>query len=216
MASVTRASAAYRARRAATEARILAAAEQLLGEGARFTEIPVHQLLEVSGVSRAGFYANFADKSALLLALAREAIEEVTSTASSWWDTDYSAGPDGAAVAVRRLVAVYRRHATVLRTLDEVGAYDDTIANVWRERRAVYVRQRADGLRREMDAGVVAADLAVEVTVDSVVRMVETALLEHVTCGQERDDDLVAQTLARIGWLAYYGRVPDEVGRPVG
>ncbi|WP_267617246.1 TetR/AcrR family transcriptional regulator [Gordonia bronchialis] len=70
MGSVTRATSDARRRRAEVTERVLAAVEQLLADGERFTEIPVQRIAERSGMSRPAFYQYFPDKSDVLIRVA--------------------------------------------------------------------------------------------------------------------------------------------------
>lgn len=208
MASVTRGISNHRAKRAAASARVLSATLGLLRAGERFTEIPVERILTEANVSRSTFYVHFADKSALLIAIAEQSVDEVTATAESWWQTNHSNAPDAAEKTVLDLIKVYRKHATVLRTLAEVGAYDDVIRGVWRSRRERYNHMAAERMRIEQEKGLVDADVDVELAAAAVGQLVDATILDHVSYGSARRDKQVARAIARIGWLAYYGHVP--------
>jgi AcrR family transcriptional regulator len=208
MTSVTRNQAAHRAKRNAASARIIDAAERLLDEGQRFTEIPVERLLAEADVSRSTFYVHFADKSALLIALAAQAVEQVNAVAEVWTREDHRPGPAGAAATVLEMIRVYREHAAVLRTLAEVGAYDDEVRAVRRERREQFDRLIVQRLRRERAAGLVDPDVDIATAATVVSQMVDAAILDHIDHGSAKDDRRLADTLARVGWLAYYGHLP--------
>jgi TetR/AcrR family transcriptional regulator, ethionamide resistance regulator len=210
MASVTKTRTRHRQRRAAAAARILEATERLLAEGERFTEIPVERLLTEADVSRSTFYLHYADKSVLLMAVAEQAIQDVTTAAELWWRYDHSAGPEGAENTIREMIKVYRRHTGVLRTLAEVGAYDDDVREFWGDRRDRYSDVLRDRYRDEQAKGVIPADVELDTTATVVGQLVDAAILDHLVHGSPRKDRQLAQTLARMGWLAYYGRVPTD------
>jgi TetR/AcrR family transcriptional regulator, ethionamide resistance regulator len=210
MVSVTRTKTTHRAKRAAAAARILEATERLLRDGERFTEISVERLLAEADVSRSTFYVHFADKSTLLIAVVDHAIDEVMQTAEKWWAADHTSTPDDAEATVRELIKVYRKHAPLLRTLAEVGAYDDQVADVWRAKRQRYADILSERVRREQSAGFVSADVDVDMAATAVGQLVDVMILEHVAHGSPRKDKQLAQTIARIGWLAYYGQVPER------
>jgi TetR/AcrR family transcriptional regulator, ethionamide resistance regulator len=210
MASVTKTRSSHRRDRAAAAARILAATERLLVEGERFTEIPVDRLLTAAAVSRSTFYLHYSDKSALLMAVAEQAVQDVTAAAEIWWRFDHSAGPCGAETTLLEMIKVYRRHAAVVQTLAEVGAYDDEVREHWRGGRERYIGVLTDRYRDEQGAGALPADVQVDTTAAAVVQMVEAAILDHLAHGSPRGDGQLAHTLARIGWLALYGRVSIE------
>lgn len=207
MASVTKSKATHRVKRAAAAARILEATERLLAAGERFTEIPVERLLAEADVSRSTFYVHFADKPALLVALAEKAIGEIAATGDLWWQFDHAAGPGGAATTVRELIKLYRKHAPIMRSLAEVAAYDDDVRELRRLRRDAYAKIVAERVQQEQRDGLVAADVDVEMTAALIAQLVDNAVLEHVAHGSPRKDKDLAETIARIGWLAYYGHV---------
>lgn len=207
MASVTKTRATHRAKRAAAAARIVEATERLLRDGERFTEIPVERLLSEADVSRSTFYVHFADKAALLVALAEKSIAEVRQTGDLWWRFDHEAGPDDAATTVRELIKVYRKHEPIMRSLAEVAAYDDEIRELWRLRREAYAQVVAERVVQEQRDGLVAAAVDVEMTAALITQLVDNAVLEHVAHGSARKDQQLAEAIARIGWLAYYGHV---------
>lgn len=196
-----------RGRPATAATRVLAATERLLDEGERFTDIPVERLLEEAQVSRSAFYAHFPDKSALLLRLAERTIAEVSMSGESWWRDTHTLGPEAAATTVREIIRLYRKHAPLIKCLDEVAAYDDTVRGLWRIRREAFAANVAEGIRAEQEKGNVPADLDCDRTASYVTLLVDTAVLDHIRHGSPRDDDQVAATLARMGWLAYYGTV---------
>lgn len=207
MASITKGKATHRTKRAAAAARILEATERLLREGERFTEIPVERLLSEADVSRSTFYVHFADKSALLVALAERAVQDVAAAGDLWWQFEHAAGPEGAASTVREITKVYRKHAPVIRTLHEVAAYDDEVRDLWRQRRDGYAKVVAERVRVEQREGLVPGGVDVELMASIVTQMVDNAILEHVAHGSPRKDKQLAETIARMGWLAYYGHV---------
>lgn len=199
MASVTKSKATHRVKRAAASARILEATERLLSEGERFTEIPVERLLSEANVSRSTFYVHFADKSALLVALAERAVQDVTEAGDQWWQFEHHAGPEGAASTVREMTKVYRKHAPVIRTLHEVAAYDDEVRDLWRQRRDHYAKIVADRVRLEQRDGLVPRDIDVDLMAAIVTQMVDNAILEHIAHGSPRKDKQLADTIARMG-----------------
>lgn len=208
MASVTRNRVGHRERRSAAAQRILDAAEALLRGGDRFTEIPVERLLLEADVSRSTFYVHFADKSEVLAQLAERALLDVKGAAELWWHLDHTVGPRPAARTIRGMIKAYRRHAEVLRALSEVSAYDENVRGLWRMRTAEYIATTTKRMHIEQDAGLIAPDADVEYAAASIIRLVDGEILEHIFHGMIRDDGRLARSLARAGWLARYGRIP--------
>jgi AcrR family transcriptional regulator len=208
VASVTKSKSPHRVNRAAASARILQATERLLNEGERFTEIPVERLLAEADVSRSTFYVHFADKSALLIAIAEHAVDEAAGTAEMWWDHDHQTGLEGSLRTCRELIRAYRKHAALIRTLNEVGAYDDDVRDLWRRRRDRQADHLAKFTGEEQRAGLIDPDVDIVTTAAVMAQMLDTSIFEHVLYGSPRKDKELAETLARIGWLAFYGKVP--------
>lgn len=212
MASVTRSKGAHRDRRAATALRVLDATETLLRSGERFTEIPVERLLESANVSRSTFYVHFADKSVLLAELAGRALDEISGAAEQWWEFEHVGGPEPAAKTLRAMIKVYRKHAAVLRALVEVSSYDDAVRGVRAERAGAYIAKSVARMADEQARGIIPEDVDVELTAAEVIRLIDNSLLDHVLVGSPKNDARVADSLARIGWLARYGRVSENAG----
>lgn len=210
MASVTRSKSAHRDRRTATAQRVLQAAEALLRGGERFTEIPVERLLEEADVSRSTFYVHFADKSVLLTQLAEQALSDIQAAAEVWWALDHTVGPEPAAKTIRGMIKVYRKHAHVLRALIEVSTYDDAVGDLRRERIDMYTAMSARRMAEEQSQDLIAPDVDVEYTAATVIRLVDVTILDHILHGSAKNDARLANSLARVGWLARYGRIPGE------
>jgi AcrR family transcriptional regulator len=209
MPSVTKGKTAHRANRAAAATRIVEATDRLLRGGERFTEIPVERLLAEAEVSRSTFYVHFSDKSALLLAVAANSVTDVVSAAASFWVDDRGWKPASAERAILDLIAVYRRHAAVLRTLAEVGAYDDEIREVWRAARGRQEERTAARLRKDQRRGLVPAGIDIPLTASTVMQLIDGGILEHIAHGSPRKDRALAATLARVAWLTCYGQIPE-------
>ncbi|HET7690790.1 MAG TPA: TetR/AcrR family transcriptional regulator [Nocardioidaceae bacterium] len=197
-----------RGRPATAAARILEATERLLDQGERYADLPVERVLEEANVSRSSFYTHFADKGALLVALAEATMDEITASGAMWWQSTHSLGPEPAAETVLDLIRVYRKHSWLIRAVAEATAYDPAIDALWRERREAFATFVALGIREEQKQGFVRAELDVERTASYVTLLVDQAVLDHIRHGNKRDDRQVAAALGRMGWLAYYGEFP--------
>lgn len=118
-------------RRAATRARILDAARQLLTAGEPMAVMTVARVAEAAGVSRATFYLHFPDKRELTDALARELFAQWTPIAGPLLGepTPTREQLHGVVAAV---VGVWREHAGTLAGLIEVAEYDADARRSWR------------------------------------------------------------------------------------
>lgn len=197
-----------RGRPATAAARILEATERLLEQGERFVELPVERVLDEANVSRSSFYAHFADKSALLLAMAESTLTELSAKGESWWQAPHSENPQAAADTVLDIIRIYRMHAPLITAISDAVAYDQTIRELWRVRREALAAGAASAIRQDQQQGLVPADLDVERTASLVTLLVDQAVIDHIQHGNRRDDRKVADAVARMGWLAYYGEPP--------
>lgn len=170
----------------------------------------MERLLEESGVSRSTFYVHFADKSALLLALAEETVDQVQSSIAQGVGRWSRPGVADVSNEVRALISVYRRHAPVLRAVREVGSYDDEIQEYWRRHRDEAALVVAGFLRDEQTRGVVAGSVDVDTASMLIAQLTDNAIHDHLVSGDPDKDGVIAGEIARIGWLAFYGATPEE------
>jgi AcrR family transcriptional regulator len=80
MPSTTRRQAHDTDRRSVVEGEILAATEQLLRGGSRFTDLGVQRIAAAAGVAWSSFYFSFRDKTDLLIRLAGTLKQQVVPT----------------------------------------------------------------------------------------------------------------------------------------
>lgn len=189
--------------------KIVAAAERLLAQGERFTEVPVARLLVESGVSRSTFYAHFPNKAAVLAAVAELRLAEIVVSSDNWPEIN----PDGLYAmteVVVGLVELYRAHGSLLRNIVEVGGYDPTIRDLWRRRRETVADRVAAGIWRAQARGSVGPAVDVALTASYMTLVFDRAVLEHVVHGSPESDRDLAVALARTSWLAYFGDVPGD------
>jgi TetR/AcrR family transcriptional regulator, ethionamide resistance regulator len=137
-------------KRAAVEAAVLTATEELLADGRSFAELRVEEIATRAGLSRTAFYFYFRGKRELLMRLAEGVVELLYQEAETWW-SDEGDGEPALRTALERVVAVWVDHGVLLRAVVEATAYDDVVANFWRAVVARFVeasrrRIEADGL----------------------------------------------------------------------
>ena len=114
------------------ERRLLDATERLMSEGASFTELSVDRLSTEAGMSRASFYIYFEDKGHLLRRLAARC-RRSRRRRERWWSVAWRHDPDDVRAAMAGIIASYRRHQPVLVALNEMAAYDPSVAATYRE-----------------------------------------------------------------------------------
>jgi AcrR family transcriptional regulator len=117
-------------KRLALQARVSAAAEQLLAEGRPYVDITVEQIAARAGISRTTFYDYFPDKRELLLAMGAKVTEELLSRTRELGARAEDDDVDlRAALAV--VVGVWRDHGVVLRAFTEASTYVEKIGAAW-------------------------------------------------------------------------------------
>lgn len=212
MGSVTRATSDARRRRAQVTERVLAAVEQLLADGERFTEIPVQRIAERSGMSRPAFYQYFPDKSDVLIRVADVAAQAFFAGPAEWFADDESLdrGVDGVAHAIRITLAEFRKHWTLMRALGEVAAYDADVAEFWFGRIDAFITDAAERVARWQAQGRVDAAVTGE-SVAALTWMVERSVTQHVlhpTFPADSEclaDERLVMALSRTIWLTVTG-----------
>src|SRR5207248_7315340 len=115
------------AKRVEIEARVLAATEALLAEGASFTELNIERIATRAGISRTAFYFYFHDRRELLMRLTEDVAELLYAEADAWWSGEGD-GPTELDQALRAVIALYRDHDVLLRAVVEAASVDDAVA----------------------------------------------------------------------------------------
>jgi AcrR family transcriptional regulator len=118
-------------KREAVEADLLRAMNELLAEGASFTDLDVGRIAQRAGISRTAFYFYFADKRELLQRVIEDVIALMYEQADRWW-SGIGEGPADLEAALRNSALLYRDHAPVLRAIVEVSGYDEGASDFWR------------------------------------------------------------------------------------
>ena len=120
-------------KRAAIQADVLRATEELLEEGASWADLGVEKIATRAGISRTAFYFYFADKRELLMRLAEDVNDELYQQAVGWWSSEGSGDEEaGLRQALTSIAAVDREHAPLLRVIVEVSTYEVATGDFWR------------------------------------------------------------------------------------
>jgi TetR/AcrR family transcriptional regulator, ethionamide resistance regulator len=205
MSAMTRSSQPSRQeRRLALERRLLDATEKLMGEEKlSYAGLSVDRLATAAGISRASFYIYFEDKEDLLRRLAERAVDEVGDAARNWWRAAERDNPEDLRLAMKAILATYRRHELILSAVVETSAYDERVAEVFNElingirdaTREVIERGQARGLIRQLPVNEVAGALT---------WMVERVCYQMVRNSPPDNDDTLAAVLTQIVWGSLY------------
>lgn len=191
------------AKRAEVEARVLEATEALLAEGAAFNDLPIERIASRAGISRPAFYFYFRDRRELLMRLTEDVAELLYAEADAWW----SGAGDGRAELARALeqvVALYSRHATLLRAVVEAAAVDETVAGFWRALVGRFVDASRARIEAEQAAGRAGALPAGEVAF-ALAWMTERTCYQRIVAGLDPADPQLVAGLVRVWSAAVYG-----------
>jgi AcrR family transcriptional regulator len=192
-------------KRAAVQADVLRATEQLLGEGTSWADLGVERIATTAGISRTAFYFYFRDKRELLMRLTEDVTELLYLEAERWYAGDGDPEEE-IREALLKIGVVYAEHEALLRVIVEVSTYDEEVARFWRSLIARFVEATRVTIEKEQAAGK-APDYPAEATAFALVWMVER-LLYQWTVQEElpfsRDDAF--ESLVRIWMRTVYAQ----------
>lgn len=191
-------------RRPAIEKRLLEATERLLADGNAFTELSIEQLCSDAGIARSTFYVYFRDKGDLVVRLAEEMLDHLSTAAAAWWTPDSTR--DDLLAATRTMVAIYASHAALFAALTETAAYDAELRRIQEE----MLDRHAEPLARLIETGKrngTVREIHTRETVIALIWMVQGACHRLTPQAGERGLDHLAETITSICWHALY---PDD------
>jgi AcrR family transcriptional regulator len=185
------------AKRAAIQAAVLAATEELLAEGASYADLNIERIAKRAGISRTAFYFYFRDKRDLLMRLTGEVSAELYDQADIWFSGEGDPGEE-VVTALRNIAALYQEHGVLLRAIVEVSTYDEEVAGYWRQ---LLGRFAEASLRRIQEGGVATDPRA---TAFALSWMTERALYEQLVQDGAPPMDALVDALAGIWTHAVY------------
>jgi AcrR family transcriptional regulator len=192
-------------KRAAIQAAVLRATEDLLGEGATYADLNIERIATRAGISRTAFYFYFADKRELLMRLNEGLAEEFYAKADIWYSG--SADPEAELrAAVRSIARLYEEHGTLLRVITEVATYDEEVAALWRGLMGRFVDATQERIETEQRAGNASAAAAPGPTAYALCWMNERVLYEGLVDGTPIASDDLVETLVHIWMRTIYDR----------
>jgi AcrR family transcriptional regulator len=206
MPSTTRRQANDTDRRSVVEGQILAATEQLLRDGSRFTELGVQRIADAAGVARSSFYFSFRDKTDLLIRLAGTLKRQVFDLAKEWHPEGPGGGIDGLTTVFVDIIAFYRQHTDLLAAITEVAAYDSKVAEGWDSELNRFTDRTAELIREEQHAGRTPASIDPVTAAEVMTLDGERVIARHVANYDADRDEALARELALIRWYGVYRR----------
>jgi AcrR family transcriptional regulator len=192
------------AKRAAVQAAVLRATEQLLGEGATYADLNIERIATRAGISRTAFYFYFADKRELLMRLTEDVTEDLYEQANIWYS---GSGDPEAEVreALENIARLYEEHGTLLRAIVEVSTYDEEVAVFWRGLMARFVDATRDRIIAEQEAGK-SSGTTPGPTAFALCWMAERVLYQELVQGAPISRDDLIDALVRIWMQSIYDR----------
>jgi TetR/AcrR family transcriptional regulator, ethionamide resistance regulator len=191
MASLTRRTEAQTEKRAAIEAAVLRATEELLREGRSYAELRIEEIATRAGISRTAFYFYFRDKRELLMRLTEDVAEILYAEADEWWSGEGD-GRETLGPALQTVIGHYQEHGVLLRAVVEASAYDEVVAQFWRALIARFV----EASQRRIGSEPIAFALT---------WMVERACYQRFVQGDGRLDDEFIEAITEIWLRTVYG-----------
>src|SRR4051794_22104427 len=139
-------------RRAAVQADVLRATEELLAEGTSWSDLGVERIATTAGISRTAFYFYFRDKRELLIRLSEDVMGELYLEADRWFSGEGDP-EERIREALGNIASLYVEHSALLRIIVEVSTYDDEVAAFWRALIGRFVEATRERIEADQAAG---------------------------------------------------------------
>jgi AcrR family transcriptional regulator len=191
------------AKRAAIQAAVLAATEELLAEGGSFADLNIEKIATRAGISRTAFYFYFQDKRELLIRLTQDVTELLYVEADRWYSGEGDPTQE-MREAFGNIAALYNEHAALLRAIVEVSTYDEEVARFWRDLVGRFVDATRSRIEAEQKAGK-AAGISPGAAAFALTWLVERTLYQQLVQGQPIPREELDETLVRIWMRTIYG-----------
>jgi AcrR family transcriptional regulator len=195
------------AKRAAIEAAVLSATEDLLTEGASFADLNIEKIATRAGISRTAFYFYFRDKRELLMRLTQDITDILFAQAERWFagegDPEVELGG-----ALTNIAGLYREHGVLLRAIVEVSTYDEEMATFWRGLMARFSEATERRIEAEQEAGHCDPRLPAGSTAFALIWMTERTFYQQLVQQQPVPDEELNRAMVGIWMRTVYGRLP--------
>jgi AcrR family transcriptional regulator len=191
------------AKRAAVQAAVLAATEELLTEGASYADLNIERIATRAGISRTAFYFYFRDKRELLMRLTEDVNELLYQQADIWFSGAGAPEPE-IREALTNIAALYAEHGVLLRAIVEVSTYDDEVAQFWRAMLGRFVDASRRRIEAEQEVGLSVARHA-QATAFALCWMTERTMYQHLVQAGPMSSDEMVDALVGIWLHSVYG-----------
>ncbi|MEA2480769.1 MAG: TetR/AcrR family transcriptional regulator, ethionamide resistance regulator [Thermoleophilaceae bacterium] len=194
-----------RARRAAVQARVMTATEELLSEGSTYAELPIEAIAARAGISRTTFYDYFGDKRELLLGLGRSLTAGLAAETDEW-----RPGADGEATRdeLRRIVRsmAHADKHPVSRAIVEATFYDLEVRAAWVSYQEGQIARAIRLLEAERAAGRFrAGGSTLEARARAIYWMIQQTILQEVALRRNLDETDVIEAIVDVALLGVRG-----------
>lgn len=199
-------------RRADSRERLLAAVDELLGEGRSYLEISIEDVTTRAGLSRSMFYAYFEDKGALICAWSERVGAAIAEAAQSWWQLDGSATFDDLRAAIEHMVETYNPYAPLMVAAHDTASFDPAVRETLEGMLARSIDGLEDHIVRGQEAGWIDPRLPAPETAEWLTALAEggQAQMEQSPDPQELAHEVTAAAV--IIWRTLYEWAPSRVG----
>jgi len=191
-------------KRAQIQAAVLAATEELLGEGVPFADLNIEKIATRAGISRTAFYFYFSDKRELLMRLTEELTDALFAAADVWFSGPEDQTVEEMKVALHGIAALYEEHGTLLKAIVEVSTYDDEFATFWRGLMQRFADASARRIEAEQTTGRV-PEFPAAPAAFALVWMTERTFYQQLVQGMDQTEAVDA--IHGVWTRAIYGRV---------
>jgi AcrR family transcriptional regulator len=186
-------------------AAILDAAERLLGQRG-LAELTVADVLEAAGVSRGSFYFYFDSKEAVVAALLERIVDEIHAASLPWLDRGDTPPEQALREAIEGSLALWRRHAPVLRSTVETWQAVPEIRELWGEVLDRFTTAAAAQIEKDRAAGVAVPGPPADALAGALVAMNERCFYFAVVAGAPESDERLVGALMWVWLTSVYGR----------
>ncbi len=203
MASTGRREQPTTVKRAAVQAAVLHATEELLAEGVSFADLGIEKIATRAGISRTAFYFYFADKRELLMRLTEEVNALLFEQADIWFSSQDDP-EDELRAALANIALLYGEHGVLLRAIVEVSTYDEEVAVFWRSTLGRFGAATRARIEQEQAAGRAAVTSA-RATAFALTWMTERTLYQQLVQADPIAQDELIDALTEIWVRGVYG-----------
>jgi AcrR family transcriptional regulator len=192
------------ARREEIRDALLSIMESMLESGETFTAISVERLAAEAGMSRTRFYMYFEDKGDLLYAWHLKLAAEAQAILGEWWERDGPIERDELHAVLRQVVALCRRHRTLITAIQDAAAVDARARAVVDGIVAEHIAHLQTVIERGQRGGWIDGELDAAGVAGWLGWLLERGIPQLVGNGSRQHLGRVAEAYTAIVWKTLY------------